>query len=97
VNGVDPIVVEAVSSLDREVFEKNPDLTEFVRPMAVGEMPIPARDVPRQVVRVVRLFEGGRARQSRHGSAAQSIREAFERAVAAKVAELLTSRRESTS
>jgi hypothetical protein len=93
----DPIVVEAVSSLDREVFEANPDLDQFVRPMALGEGPVRAKDVRRHVVRVVLLGPGARAREFRHGWSSREIREAFERAVTERVARMLAEPRETAS
>jgi hypothetical protein len=93
----DPIVVEAVCALDRGTFEANPGMDEFLRPMALGEGPIPAAEVPQHVVRVFQIAPGFRVRDIRRGKSSRRACELFEKALAEQVALLLGARPETAS
>ncbi len=87
---VDPDVVRAVSEMDRDTFAKHPELREILRPMALGEAPIAAADVPDHVVRVVQIASGVRVRDIRRGHSSRPLRRALEREVARRIARTLT-------
>ncbi len=90
---VDPDVVRAVCAMDRDTFAANPKLREILRPMALGEAPIAAADVPDHVVLVHLIAPGVRVRDIRRGHSSRQMRRAVQREVARRIAADLRSPR----